>query len=70
MLPLLILQVALAQAPADTRAPVAVVLTSKRPGADAVAAKISQRVLESFKREGVTALMDDATATKELRAAG
>ncbi|MGV3620870.1 MAG: hypothetical protein ACO1OB_08635, partial [Archangium sp.] len=26
--------------------------------------------LESFKREGVTALMDDATATKELRAAG
>ncbi|PZR18385.1 MAG: hypothetical protein DI536_00440 [Archangium gephyra] len=70
MLSLLILQVALAQTPADARTPVAVVLTSKRPGADAVAAKISQRVFDSFKREGVTGLMDDATATRELRAAG
>ncbi len=69
MIPLLILQVALAQA-GDTRAPVAVVLTSKRPGAEAVAPKIAQRVLDSFKREGVTALLDDAATTKELRAAG
>lgn len=70
MLSLLILQVALAQTPADVRTPVAVVLTSKRPGADAVAAKIGQRVFDSFKREGVDGLMDDAATARELRAAG
>lgn len=69
MLSILLMQLALGQA-ADVRTPVAVVMTSKRPGAESAAAKITQRVFDSFKREGVTGLMDDAAAVKELRAAG
>ena len=68
MLSLLLLQLTLGQA--DTRGPVAVVITSKRPGAEAFAGKITQRVFDSFKREGVTGLLDDAATAKELRAAG
>jgi hypothetical protein len=68
VLSLLLLQLTLGQA--DTRGPVAVVITSKRPGAEAFAPKITQRVFDSFKREGVTALLDDAATAKELRAAG
>jgi hypothetical protein len=63
------MQLAMGQA-ADVRTPVAVVMTSKRPGAEGAAAKITQRVFDSFKREGVSGLLNDATATKELRAAG
>ncbi len=69
MLSLLLLQLSLAQT-ADARSPVAVVMTSKRPGAEAVAPKIAQRVFDSFKREGVVALLDDAATVKDLRAAG
>jgi hypothetical protein len=68
VLPLLVLQLTLAQA--EVRTPVAVVITSKRPGAEAVSPKIAQRVLDSFKREGVAGLLDDAAAIKELRSAG
>lgn len=68
MLPLLLLQLTLAQA--EVRSPVAVVITSKRPGAETVSPKIAQRVLDSFKREGVGGLLDDAAASKELRSAG
>lgn len=63
------MQLALGQA-ADLRGPVAVVMTSKRPGAETAAPKIAQRVFDSFKREGVVGLLDDAATAKELRAAG
>lgn len=63
-----VLTLTLAQA--DTREPVAVVLTSKRPGAEALAPKISQRVLDSLKREGLTEVFDVARAAKELRTLG
>jgi hypothetical protein len=63
------MQLALGQA-AEVRTPVAVVLTSKRPGAEGAAPKIAQRVFDSFKREGVTGLLDDAASAKELRSAG
>jgi hypothetical protein len=55
---------------ADVRSPVAVVITSKRPGAEQVAPKIAQRVFDSFKREGVGGLLDDAASVKELKSAG
>lgn len=63
------LQLALGQS-AEVRTPVAVVMTSKRPGAEASAPKIAQRVFDSFKREGVSGLLDDAATSKELRSAG
>ena len=63
------MQVALGQS-ADMRAPVAVVMTSKRPGSEADAPKIAQRVFDSFKREGVAGLLDDPASAKELRDAG
>ena len=63
------MQLALGQA-AEVRTPVAVVMTSKRPGSETSAAKIAQRVFDSFKREGVTGLLDDAASGKELRSAG
>ena len=69
VIPILVVSLVLAQAQ-ESRAPVAVVITSKRPGAEAVAAKIAARVQETLKREGVGGLMDDATAAKELKAAG
>lgn len=69
MLSLLLMQLALGQAP-EVRAPVAVVMTSKRPGAEAVAPKIAQRVFDSFKREGVGGLLNDAASVKELKLAG
>lgn len=68
MLPLLLMQLALGQA--DVRSPVGVVMTSKRPGAEAVAPKIAQRVFDSFKREGVNSLLDDAGTSKDLKDAG
>ncbi|MBL8910969.1 MAG: hypothetical protein JNM17_09730, partial [Archangium sp.] len=68
MLSLLLMQLTLGQA--DVRSPVAVVITSKRPGAEQVAPKIAQRVFDSFKREGVTGLLDDPNSIKELKSAG
>lgn len=69
MLSLILVHLALAQAP-ELRTPVAVVITSKRPGAEQVTPKITQRVLDSFKREGVSGLLDDSAASKELKVAG
>lgn len=69
MLSLVLIQLALTQAP-EVRSPVAVVMTSKRPGAEQVAPKIAQRVYDSFKREGVGGLLDDPGSVKELRSAG
>lgn len=69
MLSLVLIHLAMSQAP-EVRNPVAIVITSKRPGAEQVAPKIAVRVFESFKREGVAGLLNDAAASKELRAAG
>lgn len=69
---MLLLSLATAQ-PSDgssTRAPVAVVVTSQRPGAEVLSGKIAARVYDAFKREGVSGLRDDLSASKELRAAG
>lgn len=52
------------------RAPVGVVLTSRRPNTDAFAPKIAVKVVEVLRREGVTDVRDDAKVTKELKAAG
>lgn len=65
----LVLAVTLAQA-ADVRAPVGVVLTSKRPGAEAASVKIAGRVFDVLKKEGVGGLMNNAQTTKELKANG
>jgi hypothetical protein len=62
-------QLALGQS-ADVRTPVAVVMTSKRPGAETVAPKIAARVFDSFTRENVDGLLNDAAGAKELREAG
>lgn len=71
MVSMLLLSLATAQ-PSDgsTRAPVAVVVTSQRPGAEALSGKIAARVFDAFKREGVAGLRDDLSASKDLRAAG
>ncbi|MFO0600638.1 MAG: hypothetical protein U0228_35345 [Myxococcaceae bacterium] len=69
MLPVLLMSLALGQS-AEVRSPVAIIITSKRPGAEQVSPKIAQRVFESFKREGVVGLLDDSNATKELKSAG
>jgi len=63
------LLVSLAQA-SDVRTPVAVVVTSKRPGAEASSAKIATRVYDVLKKENVGDLLNDAKATKELKASG
>ena len=65
----LVLAVSLAQA-ADVRTPVGVVLTSKRPGAEAASVKIATRVYDVLKKEGVGGLMNNAQSTKELKANG
>lgn len=65
----LMTQLALAQT-AEVRSPVAVVLASQRPGAETVAPQIVQWVLESFRREGVSGLLDDAATKRELAMLG
>lgn len=65
----LVLAVSLAQA-ADVRTPVGVVLTSKRPGAEAASVKIATRVFDVLKKEGVGGLLNNAQSTKELKANG
>lgn len=69
MLALALTSMLLSQA-AETRAPVGVVLTSRRPNTDAFTPKIASRVVELLKREGVADVRDDARSTKELKAAG
>jgi hypothetical protein len=65
-----LLLMALAQAPAQERGPVAAVVVSKRPGADAYSTKVALRVFDSLKREGVATVLDSAAAEKELKAGG
>lgn len=69
MLAIALTSMLLSQA-AETRAPVGVVLTSRRPNTDAFASKVATRVVEILKREGVADVRDDARSTKELKAAG
>lgn len=66
----LVVALALAQSGGEVRAPVAVVLTSKRPGAEAVAPKIAARVFEVLKKEQVGGLLTTAQSAKELKANG
>lgn len=56
--------ISLAVLAAESRGPIAVVATSKRPGTEAVGTKVASRVLELLEREGVGPLLDDAQATK------
>ncbi|MEW6431428.1 MAG: hypothetical protein AB1730_07940 [Myxococcota bacterium] len=65
----LVLTVTLAQA-ADVRAPVGVVLTSRRPGAEAASVKIAGRVFDVLKKEGVGGLLNNAQTTRELKEGG
>jgi hypothetical protein len=65
----LVLAASLAQS-AGVRTPVGVVLTSKRPGAEAVSVKIATRVYDVLRKEGVGGLMNNAETTKELKASG
>lgn len=63
----LVLFLCLAQAPT----PLAVMVSSKRPGADAIATSAAGRVHTALLREGVAAegLLDDAAAVKKVRVA-
>jgi hypothetical protein len=65
----LVLAVSLAQS-AGVRTPVGVVLTSNRPGAEAVSVKIATRVYDVLRKEGVGGLMNHAETAKELKASG
>ncbi|MCA2978610.1 MAG: hypothetical protein INH41_14190 [Myxococcaceae bacterium] len=49
--------------------PVAVVATSKRPGAEALGPKVAARVLELLRRESVSDTLDDAKTLAVLKAA-
>ena len=66
---LLIAHMLVGQAP-EVRAPVAVVVTSKRPKAEGFSAKVAGKVFESLRKEGISPLLDDAAASKELQRAG
>ncbi len=59
----------MSQAP-ETRSPVAVVVSSMRPNAETYSSKIAGRVLETLRKEGVGPLLDDASASRELKQAG
>jgi len=63
------MQLALGQA-AEVRTPVAVVLTSKRRAPSPLRRRSRSVCSIRSSAEGVTGLMDDATAAKELRSAG
>lgn len=68
---LLLLVAVLAQTPAPTRrGPVAVVVSSKRAGADAIAPKLAARVVSTLTREGLTDVQDDDKTAKQVKAAG
>ncbi len=68
----LVLLWCLAQAPTQPPAPVAVVVSSKRPGADPFSANAATRVHAALLREGMKAsdLLDDVATGKKVKAAG
>ena len=63
------LLIAFAQAPAQ-RGPVAVVVTSRRAGADAFAVKLAARLAATLEREGAAGVLDDPKAQKRLKELG
>ncbi len=65
----LILVLAVGQAPSP-RGPVAVVISSKRPGADAYAAKVASRVHAALENQGVDSPLDNDAAVKKLKGLG
>jgi len=52
------------------RGPVAVVIDSKRPGADAFATKVATRLQSALSNQGVDSPLDNDAAVKKLKAAG
>ncbi len=50
--------------------PISVVVSSKRPGADTYATKLSNRVYSALVREGYTDALDDDKTAKLVKAAG
>ncbi len=69
MLVFLVALTVMAQGP-ETRSPVAVVISSKRPNAEAFSPKLATKVLEALRKEGIGPLLDDSAATRELKLAG
>ncbi len=69
MLVLLLALTVLSQGP-ETRSPVAVVISSKRPNAETYSPKLAAKVLEALRKEGIGPLLDDSAATRELKLAG
>lgn len=69
MLVFLVALTVMAQGP-ETRSPVAVVVSSKRPNAEAFSPKLAAKVLEALRKEGIGPLLDDGAATRELKLAG
>jgi hypothetical protein len=69
LLPLLV-TAALAQAPAEGRGPVAVVLSTRRAHADQMAQKIAERVHSALVNEGIDSPLDVQAAAKKLKQLG
>jgi hypothetical protein len=63
------LLLALTQSP-ETRQPIAVVASSKRPGAETVAPQIVARLREIFQRERIAGVVSEALTQSTLKAAG
>lgn len=64
------LLVALALSQAPTRQPIAVVVSSQRPGADAFSSKLAERLREALVEAGFEAPLGDAEALQQLTAQG
>lgn len=69
MLVMLVALTVMSQAP-ETRSPIAVVISSKRPNAETFSPKLAAKVLEALRKEGIGPLLDDTAATRELKLAG
>ena len=70
-MPFLIVVAVLAQtAPSAKRGPVAVVVSSKRVGAEAIGPKLAARVFTTLGREGISDVQDDDKTAKQVKAAG
>ena len=67
---LLLVAAVLAQSPAPGRGPVAVLVSSKRAGAEAISPKLAARVFATLTREGLPDLQDDEKTAQQIKAAG
>ena len=59
----------MSQAP-ETRSPIAVVVSSKRPNTETFSPKIATKVVDALRKDGIGPLLDDAAATRALKNAG